>query len=217
MPSPFPGMDPYLEDPAHWQGVHRQIISEIQADLNSRLQPRYFVAVEERVYISDAGEIREPYLRVIEQTTQQVVTVLELLSPMNKSGASPGRKLYMAKRSEILASDTNWVELDLLRLGEPVIPREIYPKCEYTVHISRVTQRPKSIVLPIRIHERLPVIPIPLNGTGNDTELDLQSIVALIYDRGDFGIRFDYSKEPQPPLSHELAKWANKHLMQRKA
>ena len=215
MPSPFPGMDPYLEDPAHWSGVHRQIISEIQADLNSRLQPRYCVAVEERVYISDAGEIREPYLRVIEHATQQVVTVIELLSPANKSGGSPGRKAYMATRSEILASDTNWVEIDLLRLGDPVLPREIYPKCEYTVHISRVAQRPKSIVLPIRIHERLPVIPVPLNGSGNDAELDLQAIVAGIYEQGDYGVRFDYSKAPQAPLSHELAKWANKHLMQR--
>jgi hypothetical protein len=210
-------MDPYLEDPASWPTVHRQIISEIQADLNSRLHPRYFVTMEERVYNSDAGEIHEPSLRVIEHASQQVITVIELLSPMNKSKGSPGRKVYMAARSEILASDTNWVEIDLLRLGDPVIPREIYPKCEYTVHISRVTQRPKSVVMPLRIHERLPVIPIPLSGKQSDTEIDLQEIVAGIYEQGGFERRFDYSKEPQPPLSHELAKWANKHLLLRKA
>ncbi len=53
MPSPFPGMDPYLEAPELWPNVHHGLISEIQATLNQRLRPRYKTLVEERVYISD--------------------------------------------------------------------------------------------------------------------------------------------------------------------
>jgi len=53
MISPFPGMDPYLEDIGLWPDVHHGLISEMQAVLNRRLRPKYHVRVEERVYISD--------------------------------------------------------------------------------------------------------------------------------------------------------------------
>src|SRR6516165_1775376 len=53
MPSPFPGMDPYLETPDLWPDVHHGLISHIQAALNPTLRPRYVARVELRVYISD--------------------------------------------------------------------------------------------------------------------------------------------------------------------
>lgn len=56
MPSPFPGMDPYLEDPGLGPDVHHGLISEMQAQLNSQVSPRYFVRVEARVYISDEND-----------------------------------------------------------------------------------------------------------------------------------------------------------------
>jgi hypothetical protein len=56
MPSPFPGMDPYLETPNLWPDVHHGLISGIQADLNPALRPRYVARVELRVYISDEDD-----------------------------------------------------------------------------------------------------------------------------------------------------------------
>jgi len=53
MPSPFPGMDPYLESPVIWPDVHHELISEIRAALTPALRPRYVARVELRVYISD--------------------------------------------------------------------------------------------------------------------------------------------------------------------
>ncbi len=35
MPSPFPGMNPYLEHPGVWTGVHHLLISEIARFLSS--------------------------------------------------------------------------------------------------------------------------------------------------------------------------------------
>ena len=43
MPSPFPGMDPYLEDPAHWRGVHAALIVACYETLNALL-PDGFIA-----------------------------------------------------------------------------------------------------------------------------------------------------------------------------
>lgn len=49
-------MDPYLENPGLWPDVHHGLISEIQAALNRSLRPKYYVRVEERVYISDEND-----------------------------------------------------------------------------------------------------------------------------------------------------------------
>ena len=42
MESPFPGMDPYLEDPAIWRGFHHGLAEEIRARLNMSLEPKYY-------------------------------------------------------------------------------------------------------------------------------------------------------------------------------
>src|SRR5262249_4333796 len=56
MPSPFPGMDPYLETPDLWPDVHHRLISEIQSQLNPQLRPAYVARVELRIYISDEDD-----------------------------------------------------------------------------------------------------------------------------------------------------------------
>lgn len=53
MPSPFPGMDPYLEDPGRWPDVHHWLISVTAELINSSLRPNYYARIEDRVYISD--------------------------------------------------------------------------------------------------------------------------------------------------------------------
>lgn len=51
MPSPFPGMDPYLEGRGIWPGLHTAMITHMGEALNASL-PRNFVArVNERVYV----------------------------------------------------------------------------------------------------------------------------------------------------------------------
>src|SRR5205823_5222844 len=47
----FPGMDPYLEDPQLWPGVHSRLIVYTADRLQPALRPRYVAAVEERVYL----------------------------------------------------------------------------------------------------------------------------------------------------------------------
>ncbi len=50
MPTPFPGMDPYLEHPTLWHDVHFGMIASIRDALAPLLRPRYRVLVEERTY-----------------------------------------------------------------------------------------------------------------------------------------------------------------------
>ena len=51
MPSPFPGMDPYLEHPARWPGVHQRLMTYIADTLNIALPPHYVADIGERLYV----------------------------------------------------------------------------------------------------------------------------------------------------------------------
>ena len=58
MPSPFPGMNPYLERPARWRGVHGSFLFCLRAALTPQLVPRYYAEVEESLYIDPDGDDR---------------------------------------------------------------------------------------------------------------------------------------------------------------
>ncbi len=47
----FPGMDPYLEDPAIWPGVHARFIVYLAEVLRPLVGPRSIADVEQRVYV----------------------------------------------------------------------------------------------------------------------------------------------------------------------
>lgn len=52
MPSPFPGMDPYLENPEIWPEVHSRLIVAIADSLAPTLHPHYYAAIEKRTYLN---------------------------------------------------------------------------------------------------------------------------------------------------------------------
>src|SRR5215203_2602337 len=63
MPSPFPGMDPYLEDPSVWEEFHHVFITECMYELSERLPDRYVAKIDERVQlISWSDEATRQYL-----------------------------------------------------------------------------------------------------------------------------------------------------------
>ncbi|MEH2182253.1 DUF4058 family protein [Nostoc sp.] len=52
MGNPFPGMNPYLEQPELWHQVHNRLIVVIADDLTPQIAPKYRVSIKERVYTS---------------------------------------------------------------------------------------------------------------------------------------------------------------------
>jgi hypothetical protein len=253
-------MDPYLEEPGLWPDVHHGLISQIQAQLNERVRPKYHVRVEERVYISDENdpgremiipdlrvadarrdarqdwsaaetanvyaavaepvvlttliddEIHEAFLEVIDRADQAVVTVIEVLSPTNKVPGSRGQASYLEKRREIMTSPSHLIEIDLLRAGKAIHTRELLPPADYYVHVSRKTKRPKGVVWPILLTQRLPVISIPLRPEDEDAPLDLQEVLNVAYDRAAYDMAMDYRREPMPPLTEPQQRWAHELL-----
>jgi Protein of unknown function (DUF4058) len=50
-------MDPWLESPGIWPDVHNRLIAALSFRLGPILRPRYFVRLEERIYLSEPGEL----------------------------------------------------------------------------------------------------------------------------------------------------------------
>jgi hypothetical protein len=257
MPSPFPGMDPYLESPHLWPDVHHGLISQIQSQLNPSLRPHYVARVELRVYISDEDdpgrevlipdvrveqgkpkgskktkgegvlaiaepeivtllldeEIKEARVEIKHVATGALVTVIEVLSPSNKVKGSRGRDSFMSKRREILGTDANWVEIDLLRGGVPSVVR--LRRSDYRILASRGgEERYRARYWRVGLRQPLPVIGIPLRAPDADVPLDLGLVLQAVYDRAAYDLSIDYHAEPDPRLSREDAAWADRLLRQ---
>jgi hypothetical protein len=64
MPSPFPGMDPYLESPAFWPDFHERFITYWCDELAEHLPEAYEARIGERVYLlepsAEKGKLMGP-------------------------------------------------------------------------------------------------------------------------------------------------------------
>ena len=259
MASPFPGMNPYLEHPEVWLGVHLLLIGEMTKFLSPKLRPRYRVAVEVRMYetvgeksllvgIPDLtikgsqGETKEPtanvavaqaptkpqtvevpvpetirqgYLEVQEVTTKEVVTAIEILSPVNKRSGE-GRKQYESKRNRVFGSSTNLVEIDLLRKGKPMAVYNSNISTHYRILVSRGDSRPLADLYGFNLPEAIPLFPLPLKLGDTEPLIDLQLLLNNVYDQASYDLLIDYAQEPMPPLLEEEQVWVKKLLKEQK-
>ncbi|MDY7002510.1 MAG: DUF4058 family protein [Cyanobacteriota bacterium] len=260
MPSPFPGMDPYLEHPDLWPGLHLHLTVKTADLLSPQLYPKYFVSLQVRMYETNDIEslfvdipdvsvlskksqtnksnstesqvtatatstkpitvtlpipitIRQGYLEIQEVATKEVVTTIEILSPANKRGGK-GREMYLEKREKILDSQTNFIEIDLLRSGQrmPILNQTI--KNHYQILVSRKKQRPRADLYAFNIQNKIPEFPLPLRPEDTEPIIDLQGLLNNIYDVGSYDLKIDYTQKSVPKLSENDALWADTWLRQ---
>lgn len=254
MSSPFPGMDPYLEDRSLWPDVHQRLIAYISEALQPQVRPKYVARIGERIELADIRkgyipdvmivqpprnpaksvghggvlvadepltvrlldeERRVPYIEIVYRDTGDVVTVIEVLSPRNKIG--DGRDQYLRKQADLLATQANLVEIDLLGSGRSTTlarTTEITspPDWRYAVSISRAHRRSDLELYAFSLRDRLPRCRIPLRAADPDVVLDLPAVFDRCYDVGGYDLVVDYSQEPRATLSVAEAEWLQKHL-----
>src|SRR4051794_41108288 len=58
MPGPFPGMDPYLEDPAFWSDFHAAFLTYLRDAINDRLPDNYEARMDEKVSLVELSPDR---------------------------------------------------------------------------------------------------------------------------------------------------------------
>jgi hypothetical protein len=156
-------------------------------------------------------QIKQSYLEVREMANRQVVTAIEILSPVNKRSGD-GRVTYLKKRQSILGSLTHLVEIDLLRNWQPMPIVNNSIKTDYRVLVSRSDRRPFAELYAFNLRDSLPVFLLPLREEDVEPIVNLPELLTSVYDRAGYDYRIDYDREPVPSLSEENQVWANELL-----
>ena len=160
MPSPFPGMDPYLEISGDWRDFHARFLNGCADTLADQLPENYVARIEEQFHILEfpeeseerrlpdvsisqtrpsriggsaattlptlepefiplvttiVEEVKERWIEIRRRPDWTPVTIIELLSPTNKSGQ--GHSDYLYKRVSLIARSIHLIELDFLVAG----------------------------------------------------------------------------------------------------
>lgn len=152
------------------------------------------------------------HLRVIHRPTDRVVTVMELLSPINKSPGEDGLEAYLEKRAEFLASRCHLIELDLLRGGERLPMAGPLPKGDYYVYLGRTGRRPRGQIIAWPLRAPLPTISVPLLPDDPEVTLDLQAVFRAAYEPSLYDRRLPYEQPLLPPLRPEDEAWGRQRL-----
>lgn len=225
MPSPFPGMDPFLEDDKLWSGFQNQLAHCLYQMLLPGLMDRYRARIAQRHYVTEQAlftsiireERLEQFIEIRQRSDGRLVTLVDIVSPANKTTAS-GRQSYLEKRHEARMINSNIVEIELVLQGTPLLDysREGLAEWDYGVTVTRCTQPERFEIYTATMQKRLPRFRLPLASDDRDTVIDLQAAFARCYDQGDFAKQIDYSKDPTTRLSEDQRKWLDERLREQK-
>lgn len=253
MPSPYPGMDPYLEGYL-WPDVHHSLATQIRDQLTPQLRPRYVARIEIQVVVDEDPqgevgimypdveivrarqraptpaplpanggvlvaeppettpatvsvefpevEVRLSTVEIYDTAQNQLVTSIEILSPVNKR--EPGLTKYREKWRRLRDAYVHLLEIDLLRRGQRSITHPNIPDSLWRVSL----QRAGSITFnawALNLQDPLPVVSIPLRHPDPDVTLDLGLALQTIYERAAYDLSIDYSAAPPPPVLEDAA------------
>ncbi len=225
MPSPFPGMDPYLEDEKLWPVFHHHLVMCLYQILLPGLVDRYRARVGQRQYCTEQAlftsvireEHHEDFIEIRQRNDGRLVTLVDVVSPTNKTTGS-GRTAYLDKRKEAKSAGASMVEIDLVLQGQPTLEysRDGLPDWDYAVTVTRSTQPERHEIYTATLQKRLPRFRLPLTADDRDTVLDLHAAFVRCYDQADFGAKIDYGRDPTVRLSEEDRRWLNDMLKQQK-
>ncbi len=165
-------------------------------------------------------EMRSPVLEEIpvlsievrDVAERRLVTLIEILSPVNKRGQ--GFREYTERRLELMQTATHILEIDLLTQGQRIQLIGQLPSAPYYVFLSRVQRRPRTQVWAIPLQDPLPRVPVPLLPPDDDVVLDLQAALDACFDLVGYEYLLDYQVEPPAGLNEEERSWTIQQVQQ---
>lgn len=208
--------------------VESTIITDIHAPVVDREatapQPRAAVLdreVDHGVIAAYPEEERELFITIRSvQDWDEVVTVIEVLSPSNKREGSAGRVAYTSRQADLLDSGTNLVEIDLLRGGAHTVaaPKDrlaLQGEWDGLVVVHRPAHRWHFEYWFCKLENPLPQIKVPLTDQLDDFELALQPLYDCAYDKGPYRRRINYRENPPVDLDDTALAWIDRWLTEK--
>jgi hypothetical protein len=103
MPTPFPGMDPYLETNPLFQELHTQMLAEMQALLQPQLRPKYVARLER--HLSEGGVWDAPQGTISLDRKEPDVTIVSRSAARKHGGSVATLARPVANAAEMLDAD----------------------------------------------------------------------------------------------------------------
>lgn len=143
-------------------------------------------------------EVKVTWLRIEAMPDQELVTIIEVLSPTNKA---PGRERqrYERKREVIVGSSANLVEIDLLRGGQPMPLETPPPPSDYRILVCKGWQRPSALLYPFSVRQPIPPFILPLLPEDEPLTVDLGPIINGMHHTARYGQVARYDEPPPEP------------------
>lgn len=163
------------------------------------------------VEVMVADTVEEAYLEIREPTSGDVITAIEVLSPLNKRPGA-GREKYLRKRLEIFATYTHLVEIDLLRAWPPMPLASTTPVSHYRILVRRGEEGSRARLYPFNLADAIPCFLLPLQAGDTEPVIDLGQLLQQIYQEASYRQRLNYATPPIPALDTTEQQWANQIL-----
>jgi hypothetical protein len=220
-------MDPYLENAKLWPAFQHQLLACLYQILLPGLVDRYRARVGTRSYVSEMPlftsiireQYSEEYIEIRNRTDGKLVTLLEVVSPANKSTPA-GRQAYLDSRQAAITQRAGIVEIDLVMQGKPTLTysRDGLPEYDHAVTVTRSLAPERYEIYTTTLQKKLPKFKLPLAADDRDALVDLQAAFSRAYDLGTFANQIDYKAAPPAdvPLSDDKKQWLEELLKQMK-
>jgi hypothetical protein len=163
----------------------------------------------------------ERSIHIIDRTSgDRVVTTIEFLSPWNKLRRRE-RQRFRRKQQALLEAGVNLVEIDLVRAGgwAVSVPEGLMPQAAaypFRFCVIRGHDSLQAECYLNSLQQRLPVIDIPLRPTDADVKLDVQKLIDLAWEEGDYG-DLEYERETLPRFTPADTDWVRERIMKRQS
>ncbi len=109
MPSPFPGMNPYLERPSVWRGIHTYLIGAMGRSLVPQLPAGYEVRPEEEMFIREASADERRHL--MGWSDLGIAGKSDRPAPVGAGTALADAPAYAALPQAVLSETSRWLEI----------------------------------------------------------------------------------------------------------
>jgi hypothetical protein len=147
----------------------------------------------------------------IRSTSGELITVIEILSPSNKTSA--GREKFDRKVAGLIRANVNVAEVDLIRggisRGKDVSPH--WPSSPGQIVVMRALSQGDYEVYPCPLRQPIPAVHLPLREGEADGVMDLQPLIDRCWAMGKYWT-LKRSQPPSPPLAEEDLLWARERL-----
>jgi len=149
-----------------------------------------------KVSFHDLLGLRIPYLEIRDNSENKLITVIEVLSPINKRKS--GVEAYKKKCGRLRAAGVHLLEIDLLRRGDRPFNFAKVEKRHYMVRLLRGDSK-ETEIWAMDVKDPLPVVPVPLKPEDPDAVLDLGKAFNMVYSESMYDQLINYSETPPPP------------------